>query len=109
MKKKEILNEMMKTIMENAVLQISNDIKTGKLNVDDDIVVCTIHTLLNDFEFNFLKQINLAINGSDAEKMGNVNEFIDELEILFLQGEKSMNEFRHSQIHRDSVSSLFDL
>ena len=69
-KKKEFLNEIMKTIMENAVLQISNDIKTGKLNVDDD---------------NFYKRI-------PSIKLESFN--LDPFRILELM-EKNNNERKH--------------
>ncbi len=79
-------------MVEDMVLDMSNDIKFGKVNVDDDVVGAVILICLQKYSCNVLRSINFALNNTDAEKMGNINEFIDKIEALYYKAEAKRDE-----------------
>lgn len=89
--------EFVNGMMENIVLQMSNEIKFNKRDVEDSCVKTTLSCLFKDYSFTFLRSINLVQNGADAEKMGNINEFIDSLEKMYFEGRQELDDFKKEQ------------
>jgi len=83
---------IMSEIAGNMVLNISNDLKFGKINIDDDLVGAAVLVCIQEFSFPFLKSVNFALNSSDADKLGDVNEFIDKLQALYINAENKKKE-----------------
>lgn len=80
--------EVMKSITKDIVLDISNDLKFNKVDVEEPIVGAIALISLQEFSFVFLRSLNMALNGVDANKMGDVNEFIDKLEAIYFKAEE---------------------
>ena len=81
---------MVREMFNDIVLNVNNDLKFGKMNLDDGVFKGIIATIFEDYTFELLRTINLVQNGSDAEKMGNVNDFINDLESIYYDGKDMM-------------------
>ena len=87
-------HKIMHDMFDNVVIKMNNDLKFNNKDLHDDVVTTTFYTLIhNENVFTVLRTINLVTNGSDAERMGNVNEFIDLLEEVYFEGKKELDEF----------------
>ena len=75
---------MINNFVNDQILEISNDLKFKNLKLGDDIVTVTLMMVISQKNgFEFLRTINMVINGNDEVAFGNVNEFINFLENMF--------------------------
>lgn len=87
--------DFIKSMAKKCVIEVNNQLKFKEIDVDDELVKSTILLVFNeDFGFEFLKTINLAINGADETAFGNVNDFLNKIEALYLEGKSSRDEIK---------------
>ena len=90
--------EVMKSITKDIVLDISNDLKFNKVDTNHAIVGAVSLICLQEFSFVFLRSLNMALNGADADKMGDVNEFLDKLEAIYLGAKEHKEIVMNSEL-----------
>ena len=80
--------KFMDIMAEKIVLDISNDVKLGRLNPNEEIVNSTLLVCFQSFAFPMLKALNFAWNGEgDVEGFGAINQFIDKLQGIYFEEE----------------------
>ena len=81
--------EVIKNIIDKMVLDVNNDLKLKKIDLNEDIVKATLLICINNTtSFDFMRTINLVMNGADEVAFGNVNEFLYNLENIYVLGEE---------------------
>ena len=88
----KMLGELMGKMIQRFVEKVSNELVYDNKELTDPEVTMTFNACFQDFSFIFMKSLNLVLNGADAEKMGNVNEFITLLEAKYNQSEELRKE-----------------
>ena len=81
--------EIMQEMADNAVLDINNDLKYGNLDINHQVVGATLLMIIRrgTAGFEFLRTINLVLNGSDETAYANVTDFINKLEVIYIKAE----------------------
>lgn len=88
-----LFQKIIGNIMESMVMQVNNDLKFGDLKINDDVVKATLLVSITDnWVFEFLRTINLHLNGADEIAYGNVNDYLNKLETIYLEGDKMKEE-----------------
>ena len=86
--------KMIKETVKNMVMRVNNDLKFKELEVDDDVVKATLLICINeDYCFEFLKTINLVVNGEDETAFGNVAEFLNKLETIYIEADLMKEDY----------------
>ena len=81
-----LFKEMIETFIENAILDVNNDLKLRKWDIEDNLVGAVLLMVIShDVGIEFLRTLNLVINGADEIAFGNVNEYLNKLEVIYLQ------------------------
>lgn len=88
----KMLGELIGKMIQRKVEKVSNELVYDNKELTDPEVTMTFNACFQDFTFIFMKSLNLVLNGADAEKMGNVNEFITLLEAKYQQSEDLRKE-----------------
>lgn len=92
------VNMDLKGMVVGAILsQLCNDIKTGELPLDDEIVLNSFVPCFENFSFEFMRAINMKFNEDDAEARKYVAAFIDNCEQQYILGKKDLDEFANKQ------------
>ena len=82
-----IFQEMVKSIVKDAVLKIANDLQQNNISIDDDIIDSTVRICLsNESAIVFFKSINLVVNAKEEIAFQNVNEFLQIIEAMYFKG-----------------------
>jgi len=75
-------------MVDDMMIDVNNDLKFKKIDLDNPVVAGMV---LINFKsvvgINFLRTINLVMNGDDETAFGNVNVFLDKIEELYLKAE----------------------
>lgn len=80
-------------MVEHIQLKICNDLKTGGVTIDEDIVKAVWYSIIsNRTSFELMRNFNLILNGADETAYGNINKFIGQIELIYLEGENKKNE-----------------
>lgn len=90
--KEKMLGEIMGAMIKHKVDTVSNELRFNNMDINSSEVVLAFNACFHEFTFNFMKALNLVMNGADAEKMGNINEFISILEGRYLDSEDFRKE-----------------
>ena len=89
-----IFRNIINSMLDSAIMDVNNDLKFKKIDIDDDIVGSVLLMVINrNVGFEFLKTINLVLNGANEDAYGNVNEFIDKLTLMYGDAENKRDEF----------------
>lgn len=85
--------KIIQDMIDKMILNVSNDVKFNNLDVDDELVKTTLLAVIhNKIGFEFLKTLNLAINGADEIAFGNVSEFLNKIEVMYNDAETMREE-----------------
>lgn len=84
-------------IVGSIISQICNDIKTGALPLDDEVVQDTFVPCFENFSFEFMRAINMKLNEDNAEARKYVAAFIDDCEQQYILGKNDLDEFANKQ------------
>lgn len=90
--------KMVSKMTDRMIIDVNNELKFGDVKVDYDIVGAVILLLFrNQLGFEFIKTINLNLNGNDEVAFANVTDFINKLELLYVTAdenkEKAMKKY----------------
>lgn len=86
---------IIQNILNKMILNVSNDVKFNNHDVDEELVKATLLVVINNkVGFEFLRSLNLALNGADEVAFGNVNEFLNKLELMYDDAETMREEHR---------------
>ena len=89
-----IFQKIIKKTLKDMFIRVNNDLKFKELDIDDDLVKATLLMCINeDYCFEFLKTINLVINGEDATAFGNVNEFLNKIQNMYMEADLMKEEY----------------
>lgn len=91
--KQKMAGELAGEMIKHNVGVVSNELRYGDMELTDDNVKLTFCSSFHEWSFNFMKAFNLRINGNDAEKMGNINEFISILEAAYNESNEFAKKF----------------
>lgn len=81
------------TMVEKLQMQVTNDLKLGELTIDDDIVKAVwVSQISNVTAFELMENFNLILNGADETAFANVNQFIQQIKMIYLDGEEKKEE-----------------
>lgn len=84
---------MINKMVDKMVIETNNELKFGKRQVNDDLTGATLLICIrNQLSFEFLRTVNMCINGSDETTFANVTNFINQLEMLYLKAEENKEE-----------------
>lgn len=92
----KLMGELAGKLIKQNVEEVSNAIIYDNMELTNPDVLLIFTACFHDFTFTFMKALNLVLNGADAEKMGNINEFIQLLEAKYEQSQefsKALKEF----------------
>ena len=90
--KEKMLGELVGAMIKHKVDTVSNELRFNNMDINSSEVVLAFYACFHEFTFNFMKALNLVMNGADAEKMGNINEFILILEGRYLDSQDFQKE-----------------
>lgn len=89
-----IFQKIIKSTLKKMLMQVNNDLKFKEVDINDDLVKATLLMCINeDYCFEFLKTINLVMNGADETAFGNVNEFLNKLENMYIEADLMKEEY----------------
>ena len=91
----DMFYEIMAEEIRKGVEKTANDLRYKNMELNTFESLMAFYVCFQTFSFNFMRAVNLVLNGADADKMGNVNEFINDLEAYYLEFEdvqKAMKE-----------------
>lgn len=74
---------MINELVSDGVYKISNDVKFGELEIDDELTIVTVPIVLEEHSFAFLNALNFAMNGKDETAFGNIADFIGKLQSMY--------------------------
>lgn len=91
----EIINEFVDT----AIMDINNQLKFKKINIDEDVIGATLLMVIkNKVGIEFLKTINLTINGADETAYSNVNDYLNKVELIYNNAENLRDKMQEEKM-----------
>ena len=84
--------DFVQAMTQQIVTEIANDLKFGKVDINDEVVTSSIIICLQDFSFPMLRSLNFVWNGKNEERFYNVNAFIEMLEDIYFKTQDKRNE-----------------
>lgn len=86
----KLMGELAGKLIKQHVEEVSNAIIYDNMELTPPDVISIFPVCFEDF--TFMKALNLVLNGQNAEKMGNINEFIQLLSVKYEQSEELRKE-----------------
>lgn len=94
-----LFQELIKNMVEKMQMQVSNDLKLGEITIDDEIVKAVWYSEINNVTaFELMKNFNLILNGGDETAFANVNKFIEQIKMIFLDAEQKKEELLNERL-----------
>ena len=84
----EVFRKIVEKMADKAIIDINNQLKFKEIDLDDAIVGAILLIVIrNKLGIEFLRTINMVVNGSDEIAYANVNDFFNKLESLYINAE----------------------
>lgn len=93
-----MFKEFVNDIIDTMVIDINNDLKFGELALNETIVGATLLVnIRNQLTFEFLRTINMKMNGNDDITFANVVDFINKLEAIYVTADEHKKIFMQQE------------
>lgn len=90
--------EVMQEIVDKTIIDVNNELKYGNVEITDKIVGAVLLVVIRKrVDIEFLRTINLNLNGADETAYGNVNDFLNKLELLYNKAENDKEEVMNKE------------